>query len=165
MTWVVVGEQKGRITLVSTRDADGLIHKGSYLTIEDGKSKFILRVEDSVQLAPYSPSPMIVDMDLSPLLQDQKCQNLVFAQRVIDYPEREDGMSSFVKPQMKARRANQEEIDLALGSKEGVPVFPATAFARSVQILRDDAGRFIKANIPEDVFFQQRYEMHLMPRG
>jgi hypothetical protein len=155
LTWLVVREEKGKTLLVSAKDADGLLHKGSYLTIEDNETKFILRVEDSGQFIPYFPSPLIADMDLSPLLQDQKCKNVVHAERIVEYPNREDGMSSFIKPLMKARRSNQEEIDIAFGNKEGVPVFPATAFARDVQRLRDDAGKFIHANIPEDVFFHQ----------
>jgi len=156
MSWVVIGEKNGRIVLVSSRkDSEGILHKGSYLTIEDAEKKFILRVEDSRQESPFSPSPMIVDMDLSPLIQDQKCQNLVYATRIIEYPEREDGMSSFIKPQMKARRSNQDEIDLAFENKGGIPVFPATVLWRSSQNLRDNTGRFIHVKIPEDIFFHQ----------
>jgi len=157
MTWIVLGEEKGKIVLVSkTEDEnDGILHQGSYLTIEDDGKKFILRVEDTRQYTPYSPSPRIVDMDLSPLYEDQKCKNIIYASRIVEIPEREDGKSSYIKPQMSARRSNQEEIDIAFGNQKGIPVFPATAFVRSSQILCDNQGKLIHVNIPEDVFFYQ----------
>lgn len=72
MEWIVLGENKGRIKLVSKSTTSGLLPKGAYLTIDKGECKFILRVDESVQNEPYAPSPMIVDMDLSPLKQDQR---------------------------------------------------------------------------------------------
>lgn len=158
MSWIVIGEESGKIKLISSKkdsDSDGILYAGSYLTIEEGKKKFILRVENSGQEFPYSPSPMIVDMDLSSLSQDQKCQNLIHTTRIIEAPERENGMGSFIKPQMKARRSNQDEIDLAFENKEGIPVFPATVFGRNSQVLRDNVGKIIQVKIPEDVFFHQ----------
>jgi len=91
-SWIVLGEKKGKITLVSTSRTTGLLPKGSYLTIVRGETKFILRVDDSRQQEPYAPSPMIVDMDLSPLKQDQKCQNIISAYRVKDISNRNDGL-------------------------------------------------------------------------
>ena len=82
MLWIVLGEDKGRIKLVSKSTTSGLLPKGAYLTVKGGESEFILRVDESAQKEPYSPSPMIIDMDLSPLKQDQKCQNIVYAYRV-----------------------------------------------------------------------------------
>lgn len=155
MSWIVLGEDKGNVVLISTKDTDGVLHKGSYLTVEDGEKKFILRTEKTRQYIPYPPSPMIADMDLSPLIQDQKCKNIIYATRIIEIPERKDGMSSFIKPLKKARRSNQEEIDLAFGNKEGIPVLPAVVFARSCQPLQDDNGKLMKVNIPEDVFYHQ----------
>jgi len=159
MTWVTLDEQNGKIVLVSTRDNDGIIHKGSYLTIEDNhgeeSKKFILRVEDTYQNVPYKPSSLLVDMDLESLLPDQKCQNIVYASRIIEHPPRNDGKSSFIRPNMKARKSNQEEIDIAFGNKEGIPVFPATVFARSCQNLVDENGNYLHVKIPEDVFFHQ----------
>ena len=156
MTLIVSGVDKGgAITLVSTADTKGILHQGSYLTVEDGDKKFIVRVEDTAQINPYNPSPLIVDMDLCPLIQDQKSQNYIVASRVTEIPDRDDGMSSFIKPQLKARRSNQDEIDAAFGNREGVPVFPATVFSRSVQHLYDDDGRFMQAKLPDEVFFHQ----------
>lgn len=158
MSWIVLGEQRGNIVLVSRTKEEtegGILHKGSYITIEDQDRRFILRVEDSYQHNPYSPSPMIVDMDLSPLLQDQKCQNIVYATRIVEHPDRTDGHSSFIRPQLEARISNQDDIDLAFQSKEGIPVFPATAYARNCQKLRDKSGRLVNVAIPEEVFFHQ----------
>ena len=159
MVWIVKGEEKGKIVLIS-KNVDknaGILHKGSYLTIEDNndKKKFIVRADDTLQHNPYSPSPLIVDMDLSPLTQDQKCQNIVLCDRIMEIPERMDGKSSFIKPQILARRSNQKEIDQAFGTREGMPVFPATVFARSSQKICDDQGKSINIKIPEDVFFHQ----------
>ena len=56
--WTVLGEEKGRIRLVSTMKANGLLPKGSFLTVEDNGNKHILRVVDSQQSEPYSPSPI-----------------------------------------------------------------------------------------------------------
>ena len=161
MPWTVLGENKGKVVLVSKSDSDGnnkgILHNGSYLTIEDkdDQRKFVLRVEDSLQVDPYTPSPLIIDMDLSPLFQDQKCQNILTASRIVEYPERNDGRSSYIRPQSTARMSTQEEVDLAFGNTEGIPVFPATVFARSSQHLRDGEGRLIQAKMPEDVFFHQ----------
>lgn len=155
MTWIVVGSKNDKVALVSKSDIDAILPKGSYLTIEDGKRKHILRVDETVQYDTYASSPMIVDMDLSPLVQDQKCQNLMYASRITESPERDDGNSSFIKPQMTARKANQEEVYMAFGNKNGMPVFPATVFARNCQNLRDDRGNFIHVTVPDDVFFHQ----------
>ena len=70
MNWIVIGEEKGQIKMVSKSGTTGLLPKGSYLTIETSYNKFVLRVDDSKQEEPYKPSPLIVDMDLSPLKQD-----------------------------------------------------------------------------------------------
>ena len=157
MVWIVKGEEKGKLVLVSKSNDEtaGILHKGSYLTIEDDDKKFILRTEDTFQHNPYSPSPLIVDMDLSPLSQDQKCQNIVYADRIIEIPERTDGKSSFIKPQLVARISNQKEINQAFGTYKGIPVFPATVFARVSQNIRDHQGKFMYVKIPEDVFFYQ----------
>lgn len=117
MKWIVLGENNGNIKLASKKEKEGerggLLPKGSYLTIEKEDTKFILRVDDSEQNEPYSPSPMIVDMELSPLKPDQKCQNILSAYRVKDISNREDGLIDYIQPQLEARRANQEEVDIA----------------------------------------------------
>lgn len=155
--WIVLGEDNGRIKLVSKSSTSGLLPKGSYLTIEKGKSKFILRVDSSLQNEPYSPSPMIIDMDLSGLTQDQKCQNIVLAHRVKDISERDDGLVDFIRPQSIARRSNQNEIDLAMGSndKSGPKVFIATVHAGQNQLLIDNDKAFITSRLPEEMFYHQ----------
>ena len=155
MTWIVIDEDKGKIKLVSKSNVPGLLPKGSYLTIEEGQTKFILRVDDTTQKASYSPAPMIVDMDLSSLAQDRKCQNIITAYRVLDLSDRTDGFIDYIKPQSLARRSNQEEIDIAMGSTEGPKVFPATIHASQNQLLIDGEGKQITTNLPKDMFFHQ----------
>ncbi len=156
MGWIVLGEKGGNIQLVSKSEVDGLLPKGSYLTVEDKKSKFILRVSGSSQSEPYSPSPMIIDMDLSSLVPDQRCQNIINAYRVKDLNEREDGLIDYIKPQSLARRSTQEEIDLALGDiNEGPDVFLATVHSGKNQILIDENSDYIKVKLPKDMFFHQ----------
>jgi uncharacterized protein len=154
--WIVLGEEKGRIRLVSSSKTSGLLPKGSFLTVEDEGNLHILRVADSQQTEPYSPAPMLIDMDLSPLKQDQKCQNIVNAFRVADLTERQDGLIDFIKPQLIARRSTQEEIDKALALKTiGPRVFLATVQGGKNQILVDEQGTSIKVSIPPEVFYHQ----------
>lgn len=162
MKWIVIGEEKGLIKLVSKNpekgEQAGLLPKGSYLTIEpEGlDSKFILRVDDSNQSEPYSPSPMIADMDLSGLYADRKCQNIIYAYRVHDICNRNDGLIDFIPPQSIARRSNQVEIDQALGNfNEGPVVFPATVHMGKNQLLVDNNLNYITARLPEKLFFYQ----------
>lgn len=156
MKWIVLGEKQGRIELVSKSDVNGMLPRGSFVTIEEGTSKFVLRVDDSHQHAPYTPSPLIVDMDLAPLQQDRACKNIVSAYRVHNFGSREDGLIDYIKPQSKARLANQEEIDAALGSRDvGPKVFVATVQYDQNQLLKDDGGQFITATLPSDMFFHQ----------
>ena len=154
--WTVLGEEKGKIRLVSRNDTRGILPKGSFLTVEDEENKHVIRVVDSQQSEPYSPSPMLADMDLSPLRQDQKCQNIVYAVRVGDIVERTDGLIDFIRPQLPARRSTQEEIDLTLGLKnEGPRVFLATVQAGKNQVLTNESGVPIKVSIPDEVFYHQ----------
>jgi hypothetical protein len=162
MSWIVVGREKDRIKLVSKSTTDALIPKGSYLTtVEPSESKFILRVEDSYQDFPYNPSPMIVDMDLEPLKQDQKCQNIIYARPLKDFNERSDGLINFIKPLSIARRSTQEEIDFAMGydesgeTIEGPKVFLATLHGSQNQILTDDNKNMLTAHIPTDFYYHQ----------
>ena len=156
MSWIVIGEEKGQIKLVSKTGVDGLLPKGSYLTIEKGETKFILRVDKSSQEEPYAPSPMIIDMDLSGLIQDQKCQNMILAYRVKDMSNRQDGKIDFIPPQSIARRSNQEEIELAMDvDTKGPEVFLATVHAGVNQLLIDEKNEYIKTAMPIDMFFHQ----------
>lgn len=157
-TWIIADVKGDRVILISKQGTDGILHQGSYLTIEDNdeNKKFIVRVEDTYQNNPYKPSPLIVDLDLPTLPQDQNCQNIISASRIVEIPDRNDGSSSFIKPQLLARRSDQKEVHYAFGdSTEGIPVFPATVFSRSVQHLYDTEKNFIHVNIPEDIFFYQ----------
>ena len=156
MVWIVLGEKNGKIALVSKNNVSGLLPKGSYLTVEDGDTKFILRVDNSVQQEPYSPSPMIIDMDLSPLKQDQKCQNIITAYRVKDITSRTDGLIDYIRPQLIARRSNQEEIDLAFGDiKDGPSVFLATVHSNKNQLLSDEDNKLMTTKLPNDMFYHQ----------
>ena len=161
MNWIVLGEEKGKIKLISKNDTSksykkGLLPKGSYLTVECGETKFILRVDSSFQNEPYAPSPMIIDMDLSPLKQDQKCQNIIHAYRVMDISKRTDGLIDYIVPQTLARRSTQEEIDLAIGCEnKGSKVFLSTIYSGKNQILKDDNNKRIYVRLPEDMFFHQ----------
>jgi Cdc6-like AAA superfamily ATPase len=155
---ITLNEENGKIILVSKGNrSPGILHYGSYLTVEDMERgvKFILRVEESFQTATYEISPMLVDMDLKPLIQDQSVKNVVKAVRIAEIPLREDGMSSYIRPLLTARVSNQEEINYALGQAKGIPIFPATAYARNCQILKDENGKAISVNIPDDFFFHQ----------
>lgn len=162
MSWIVLGEENGKIKLVSKSHSDnetpGLLPKGSYLTIEseDSDSKFILRVDESSQYEPYKPSPLIIDMDLKGLYGDTKCQNIVSAYRIKDITNRDDGKIDFIPPQSLARRSTQSEIDIAFGaSTQGPKVFLATIHSGQNQLLIDENKKFITACLPEDMFFHQ----------
>jgi len=154
--WIVLGEERGRIKLVSKRGVRGILPKGAFLTIEKGDSKYILRVDNSQQTEPYSPAPLLADMDLSPISQDQKCQNILHAYRVKDISDIEDGYIDFIPPLSIARMSNQEEVNIALEVEAtGPPVFIATLYAGKNQLLRDGNGVPIKAHLPIDMFFHQ----------
>jgi len=158
MTMITLQEENGKIVLVSKgNETRGILHYGSYLTVEDEKlgKKFILRVEESYQSTSFSISPMLVDMDISPLTQDQSLKNIVKASRIAELPPRNDGMSSYIRPLIKARLSNQEEIDYAFGNSTGIPIFPATAYSRNYQILKDENGKALQVRIPDEVFFHQ----------
>ena len=162
MAWIVLGEENGKIKLVSKshspNERPGLLPKGSYLTIESKEtgSKFILRVDDSNQNEPYRPSPLIVDMDLEGLYGDTKCQNIIYAYRIKDITNRDDGKIDFIPPQALARRSTQEEIDIAFGSSShGPKVFLATVHSGQNQLLFDENKNFITASLPDEMFFHQ----------
>lgn len=146
------------IKLVSKSGTGGLLPKGSYLTVENREtgSKFILRVDDTQQSEPFSPSPFVVEMDLSPLRQDQECQNIIHAYRVKDLSSRTDGLIDFIPPQTLARRSTQEEIDQAMGnSDKGPRVFIASIHSSQNQLIRDESGGAMIARLPEDMFYHQ----------
>lgn len=159
--YVVLGEEKGRIKLVSTSRAEkgkvpGILPKGSFLTVETKNNKHILRVDESQQNEPYSPAPMLADMDLAPLRQDQKCQNIVYAYRIGEINERVDGKIDYIPPQSLGRRSTQEEIDAVLGlARNGPIVFLATVYAGKNQLLQDEQGHAIRVSLPDEMFYHQ----------
>lgn len=157
MKWIVLGERDGKIRLTSKiSERNAILPKGSYLTAENDGNKFILRVDDSKQIEPYSPSPLIADMNLSGVFADRQCKNEIIAYRVKDEIERDDGMIDFIPPLTEAKRSTQEEVDLALDMNErGPKVFMATVQSNQNRILRDESGKHITAKLPEDMFFHQ----------
>jgi hypothetical protein len=159
--YVVLGEERGRIKLVSTSKAEkrrnpGILPKGSFLTVETKNNKHILRVDESQQNEPYSPAPMLADMDLAPLRQDQKCQNIIYAYRIGEVNERTDGKIDYIPPQSLARRSTQEEIDKVLNlTSKGPTVFLATVYAGKNQLLQDEQGHAIRVSLPDEMFYHQ----------
>lgn len=161
MEWIVLGYKKGAYQLISKTpkkdERAGLLPKGSYLTVElDDERKVILRVDDSAQHEPYSPSPMIIDMDLSPMYQDQKAVNTVSAYPVKHLKSRRDGLVDPIPSQKIARRSTQEEVDAAMEvEEEGPKIFPATIHAGQNQLLLDDELNIITTRLPSEMFFHQ----------
>lgn len=156
MNWIVLGEKNGLIQLVSKNHVTGMLPKGTFLTIEGENSRFVLRVEGSQQLEPFSPTPLVVDMDLSSMVQDRVCKNLVTAQRVFTYETRNDGLIDYIQPQSVARLSNQDEIDSAMCvSEPGPKVFVATVQYEQNQVLKDSTGTPISVSLPNDMFFHQ----------
>lgn len=163
MTWIVIGEDKNqRVKLVSSSGTPAILPKGSYLTIVDEKSEkplYILRVEDSATEFPYSPSSFIVDMNIEGLSADRKWQNMLSARIVKDLDERSDGLINPVLPRQKARRSNQEEIDLAMeledSNTKGPKVFIATVHDSKNQILIDEKQNYLYTSLNPDFFYHQ----------
>lgn len=156
MRWVVWKEDNGKIKLISKQGTRGMLPKGSYLTIEDGGTKFILRVDDSRQTEPFEPSPLIIDMNLTSLDADRQCKNIVSAYRVKTISDEDDGLIRYIRPLSEARRSTQEEIDLAMNSQDkGPEVFVATVYSNENQILRDESNHLITARMPEDFYYYQ----------
>ena len=159
MTWTVLSPppQSGRIRLISSSDTDGMLPIGSFLTVTSGDVKHILRVEQTIQEMPYQPSPLLIDLDLSPLEQDLKSQNIVIAYRVADKTKREDGLIDFVKPLSKAERSTAQEIEEALEQNniKGPRVFVSTVYSGRNQVLKDYNGDLVSVKIPEEAFYYQ----------
>ena len=95
--WIVLSEKKGMVQLVSASNIEnpGLLPMGSFLTIIDKSCSFIVRVTDSNQTETFSPSPMVVDMQLGDFPADQKCQNIINAVRIKNISNRKDGLIDF----------------------------------------------------------------------
>ncbi len=153
--WIVLGEKDGKIKLIS-RGEIGILPKGSFLTIEDGDSKFILRVDESKQVEPYTPSPLVAEMGIQGLGADRKCTNEITAYRVKDISKRDDGMVDFIHPLSEARLSSQEEVDEAVESiDKGPKVFISSIHANQNRVLKDSNGKRISVRVPEDMFWHQ----------
>ncbi|MGA2681709.1 MAG: ATP-binding protein [Candidatus Bathyarchaeia archaeon] len=154
--WIVSGTENEFVKLVSSKGIDAILPVGSYLTIVDETNvKHILSVEKSYSKSLFEPSPLIVDTELPLLKQDQECKNILLAKELRQFPLRSDGMFSHIKPNEKARRTTQEEIDEIFTSKEGYGVFLATSFLTQNAVLKDDKGRLIYVRIPFDSLYLQ----------
>ena len=148
--WIVIDERDGNIELVSSKDTKGILPKGSYLTIEDEKTKFILRVINSFQKAKYSPSPLITTTYSDSLKADQELMNIVIAKRVKTISTRTDGLIDFIKPQSIARISTLEEIREVINKeRKGPPVFLAGSQYSETKKILDESGRYVFVNIPE----------------
>ncbi|WP_214084227.1 ATP-binding protein [Methanoculleus sp.] len=166
MKWIVTGPDKdNRVKLISKRGTDGVLPKGSYLTVIDetdgNKPLFILRVEESSIEYPYSPSHTIIDMDLQGIKADLKWQNHISARIVKDLNERSDGLVNPVSVLSIARRSNQEEVNEAMGYEnsqseiKGPKVFLATIHDNKNQILVDENQNFLFTHIRPDFIYHQ----------
>lgn len=154
--WIVSGDKDDMVQLVSSKKIDGILPIGAYLTIEDENGvKHILRVENSIQKSLFEPSPLVVDEGLPLLSQDQECKNIVLAQEIAQFPVREDGLYSFIKPNAKARRTNQEEINQIFQNHDGYCLFIATSFRHQNAILQDDQNRYLYFKVPIETLYQQ----------
>jgi DNA helicase HerA-like ATPase len=153
--WIVTGAKGDQISLVSGKDSEEILPIGSYLTVKgsDGVNH-ILRVEKSEQVSLFEPSPLIVDTDLPIMTQDQECKNVVLATR-IRQSEAPNGRYVFIKPQEKAIKSTQEEIDEIFTAKNGFPVFLATHFLSQDKPLRDESNKSIYVKVPFDSLYLQ----------
>ena len=159
MTWIVQNGEKenGIVKLVSSSKVDGMLPIGSFLTVTSKNSKFVLRVEKSFQEVPYSPSSFIIDMDLSPMKEDLKSQNVVEAYRIMELTSRDDGLIEFIDVLSKAERSTVSEINQALNQDKvkGPKIFISTVYASQNKILKDRDQNFVSVRMPEEAFYHQ----------
>ena len=152
----MTGNENDLVKLVSSKKIDGILPVGSYLTIvDDNKTKHILLVEKSYQVSLFEPSPLVVDAELPLMKEDQECKNVVLSREIRQFPLRPDGMFSFTKPNDKARRTTQDEINEVFTSKDGYPIFLATSFLGMDSPLKEDTGRMIYVKMPFDSLYLQ----------
>ena len=166
MAWIVIGEEKNKVKLVSKSRSEnelpGILPKGSFLTVLDRKNtpRFVLRVDESTQHEVFKPNPLIVDMDLEGLYGENRCQNHIEAYRIKNLVKRDDGKIDFIEPRLIARRSNQREVDVALTGDhsidlKGPKVFLSTLQGGENQHIADENGHFLTSILPEDMFYHQ----------
>ncbi len=154
--WIVSGSRDERVVLVSSKEVDGMLPIGSYLTVTDERNvNHILIVEESNQKSLFEPSPLVVDAGLPVMKQDQECKNIILAREVKQFPLRTDGMFSFIKPGQIGRKTSQQEIDQVFSFKEGYSLFLATSFLKQNSTLRDERGTIIHVHVPLDSLYLQ----------
>lgn len=153
--WIVTGAKGDQITLVSAKDSDEILPIGSYLTVKGSDGvKHILRVEKSEQFSLFEPSPLIVDTELPIMTQDQECKNIILATRILQ-SQTTNGQYKFIKPQEKAFKSTQDEINEIFRSKKGFPVFLATHFLSRDSPLMDESNKFIYVKVPFESLYLQ----------
>ena len=161
MSWIVLGENKRLIELrskPSDNELEGLLSVGSFLTVTNKKtsSKIILRVEDSIQIEPYAPTPLTVEMDLEGLVHDEKCYNKIIASRLKDLSTRDDGKFDFIYPRSIAERSTVDEIREAIGSYTNGPfIFPATVYNNQSNLIKSAEGNFMNVGLNNYMFWHQ----------
>ena len=130
---------------------------GSFLTVESGKSKFVLRVDKSYQEVPYEPSSLVIDMDLSSMKEDLKSQNIISAYRIKDLNSRDDGLIDFIEVLSMAERSTSDEINQALNQNQivGPKIFISTIYSSENKILKDRDLKLVSIKLPEDAFYHQ----------
>lgn len=166
MKWTVLHEKNNRIVLTSVSNTDeigGLLPTGSFLTVvashtnKDDNRRFILRVEESEQIALFNPSPLLADLSLDIQEADRECKNRVVAYRIHDISDRSDGLVDYIKPQSIARLSTSEEINIALDAlgNSGISVFPSTIYSSRSQKLYDAESKPIQIKLPQEIFWHQ----------
>ena len=80
-------EKNNRIVLTSVSDDSsglgGLLPSGSFITVDNSITndnddrKFVLRVEESEQIALFNPSPLLADLSIDIQEADRECKNKV----------------------------------------------------------------------------------------
>lgn len=155
--YILLGEKNNMYHLVSKRSAfSGILPVGSFLTIEDKNSVFILYVIESTQTEIFQPSYLLADLDLTTYESDSECKNKVTAIRIFDSSSRNDGLIDYLKPQSLARLSTNQEIsDAVSSSNHGVGVFPSTYYNNKSMKIRTNTNNFAKINIPFETYWHQ----------
>lgn len=162
MSWIVLGEKNGLVEMRSIgsdkSEEDGLLPIGSFLTLNNksNDSKIVLRVEESIQSDPYSPTPLIAEMNLDGLIQDTKCYNIIKAKRIYHDSKRSDGKYEFIKARSIVERSSNDDIMSALHSSENGPrIFPATLFSGENSLIRGNDNEFLNIRLDDEIFWHQ----------
>ena len=88
------------------------------------------------------------------MTQDQECKNVILATRILQSAP-SNNKYVFIKPQEKAFRSTQEEINEVFPQSNGFPVFLATHFLSRDSPLMDESNKFIYVKIPFESLYLQ----------